>query len=114
MSSLTERWPVRRLLSYVLSHNRWEVARPHMEARVSRTLPPGAAETPAEVLTGEYRPLLPAAAAAISADWAACQAAPHIVVGPHPGPQTSGGPSGRPSPTQCQPPARQRCWCGKA
>jgi IclR family pca regulon transcriptional regulator len=57
-----------------------------------------AAETPVEVLTGQYLPLLLAAAAAISADWAACQAAPHIMVGLDPGPQPSGGSSGRPSP----------------
>jgi IclR family transcriptional regulator, pca regulon regulatory protein len=38
-----------------------------------------AAETPIEVLTGEYLPLLLQAAGAISADWAACQAAPHVV-----------------------------------
>ncbi len=39
-----------------------------------------AAETPVEVLTGEYLPLLLAAAGAISADWAACQSAPAITV----------------------------------
>ena len=38
-----------------------------------------AAETPIEVLTGEYLPLLLLTAGAISADWAACQAAPQIV-----------------------------------
>ncbi|HEV2253238.1 MAG TPA: IclR family transcriptional regulator C-terminal domain-containing protein [Streptosporangiaceae bacterium] len=38
-----------------------------------------AAETPIEVLTGEYLPLLLQTASAISADWAACQAAPQIV-----------------------------------
>jgi len=38
-----------------------------------------AAETPVEVLTGEYLPLLLQAAGSISADWAACQAAPQIV-----------------------------------
>src|SRR5262249_55907501 len=59
-----------------------------------------AAETPVEVLTGEYLPQLLRAAAAISADWAACQAAPHIMVGLNPGPQTSGGPSGPPSVTK--------------
>jgi IclR family transcriptional regulator, pca regulon regulatory protein len=37
-----------------------------------------AAETPMDVLTGEYLPLLLQAAGAISADWAACQAAPHV------------------------------------
>jgi IclR family pca regulon transcriptional regulator len=58
-----------------------------------------AAETPVEVLTGEYLPLLLRAAAAISADWAACQAAPHIMAGPDPGPPTSGGPSGPPDVT---------------
>src|SRR5262245_60381906 len=49
-----------------------------------------AAETPVEVLTGEYLPLLLSAAEAIGADWAACQAAPHIMVGLAPGPQTFG------------------------
>jgi IclR family pca regulon transcriptional regulator len=39
-----------------------------------------AAETPVEVLTGEYLPLLIAAASAISADWSACQAAPAVTV----------------------------------
>ncbi len=47
-----------------------------------------AAETPLEVLTGEYLPLLLATAGAISADWAACQAAPQLTVvqdgGPRP------------------------------
>jgi IclR family pca regulon transcriptional regulator len=37
-----------------------------------------AAETPMDVLTGEYLPLLLQAAGAISADWAACHAAPHV------------------------------------
>ena len=50
-----------------------------------------AAETPVEVLTGEYLPLLLQAAGAISADWAACQAAPQITVpqpaAPQPAPQ---------------------------
>jgi IclR family pca regulon transcriptional regulator len=58
-----------------------------------------AAETSVDTLTGEYLPLLLSAAEAISADWAACQAAPHIMVGLNPGPQTSGGPSGPPSVT---------------
>ncbi|HEY2079706.1 MAG TPA: IclR family transcriptional regulator C-terminal domain-containing protein [Streptosporangiaceae bacterium] len=39
-----------------------------------------AAETPVEVLTGQYLPLLLQTAGAISADWAACQAAPQIAV----------------------------------
>ena len=39
-----------------------------------------AAETPVETLTGEYLPLLLRTAGAISADWAACQAAPQITV----------------------------------
>ncbi|HET9894133.1 MAG TPA: IclR family transcriptional regulator C-terminal domain-containing protein [Streptosporangiaceae bacterium] len=39
-----------------------------------------AAETPVDVLTGDYLPLLLAAASAISADWTACQAAPAITV----------------------------------
>jgi IclR family pca regulon transcriptional regulator len=38
-----------------------------------------AAETPIELLTGEYLPLLLQAAGAISADWAACHAAPQVV-----------------------------------
>jgi IclR family pca regulon transcriptional regulator len=37
-----------------------------------------AAETPMEVLTEEYLPLLLQTAGAISADWAACQAVPHL------------------------------------
>ena len=41
-----------------------------------------AAETPVEVLTGEYLPMLLEVAGAISADWAASQAAPQITVGP--------------------------------
>lgn len=44
-----------------------------------------AAETPIEVLTGEYLPLLLQAAGAISADWAACQAAPLVTVPATPG-----------------------------
>jgi IclR family pca regulon transcriptional regulator len=39
-----------------------------------------AAETPLEVLTGQYLPLLLTAAGAISADWAACQAAPQLTL----------------------------------
>ena len=39
-----------------------------------------AAETPMDVLTDEYLPLLLQAAGAISADWAACQAVPHLDV----------------------------------
>ena len=39
-----------------------------------------AAETPAEVLTGEYLPLLLQTAGAISADWAACQSVPQVTV----------------------------------
>jgi IclR family pca regulon transcriptional regulator len=50
-----------------------------------------AAETPVDVLTGEYLPLLLQTAGAISADWAACQAAPQITVPqpatPQPAPQ---------------------------
>jgi IclR family pca regulon transcriptional regulator len=41
-----------------------------------------AAETPVEVLTGQYLPLLLQAAGAISADWAACQSPPQITVSP--------------------------------
>jgi IclR family transcriptional regulator, pca regulon regulatory protein len=37
-----------------------------------------AAETPMDVLTGTYLPQLLQTAGAISADWAACQAAPHL------------------------------------
>ena len=39
-----------------------------------------AAETPVDVLTGQYLPMLLAAAGAISADWAAYQAAPAVTV----------------------------------
>ncbi|MGH3157416.1 MAG: hypothetical protein ACRDNF_12675, partial [Streptosporangiaceae bacterium] len=39
-----------------------------------------AAETPVEVLTGEYLPWLLQAAGAISADWAAWQAAPQLTI----------------------------------
>lgn len=39
-----------------------------------------AAETPVEVLMGEYLPLLLQTAGAISADWAACHAAPQVTV----------------------------------
>jgi IclR family transcriptional regulator, pca regulon regulatory protein len=39
-----------------------------------------AAETPLEVLTGEYLPLLIQAAGAISADWAVCQSVPQVTV----------------------------------
>jgi IclR family pca regulon transcriptional regulator len=52
-----------------------------------------AAETPVAVLTGEYLPWLLHTASAISADWAACQAAPQIMV---PRPDGSPGvPDGR-------------------
>ncbi len=40
-----------------------------------------AAETPVEILTGEYLPWLLQTAGAISADWAACQSAPQLAVG---------------------------------
>jgi IclR family transcriptional regulator, pca regulon regulatory protein len=40
-----------------------------------------AAETPVEVLTGQYLPLLLQTASAISADWAAYQSAPRVTVG---------------------------------
>jgi IclR family transcriptional regulator, pca regulon regulatory protein len=50
-----------------------------------------AAETPVEVLTGEYLPLLLQTAGAISADWAAYQSTPQITVPqpvyPQPAPQ---------------------------
>jgi IclR family transcriptional regulator, pca regulon regulatory protein len=39
-----------------------------------------AAETPVAVLTGEYLPWLVETASAISADWAACQSVPQIMV----------------------------------
>jgi IclR family pca regulon transcriptional regulator len=39
-----------------------------------------AAETPLDILTGEYLPLLLQAAGAISADWASCQAAPQVTL----------------------------------
>jgi IclR family transcriptional regulator, pca regulon regulatory protein len=39
-----------------------------------------AAETPVEILTGEYLPLLLATAGAISADWAAYLSAPQVTV----------------------------------
>ena len=50
-----------------------------------------AAETPVDVLTGEYLPLLLQTAGAISADWAAYQSAPQVTVpqpaAPQPAPQ---------------------------
>jgi len=39
-----------------------------------------AAETPVEVLTGEYLPWLLQTAGAISADWAACQGASQVTI----------------------------------
>ncbi|HEY1699170.1 MAG TPA: IclR family transcriptional regulator C-terminal domain-containing protein [Trebonia sp.] len=39
------------------------------------------AETPMEMLTGEYLPLLLQTASAISADWAACQSVPQLTAG---------------------------------
>jgi hypothetical protein len=39
-----------------------------------------AAETPVEMLTKQYPPLLLQTAGAISADWAACQASPQVTV----------------------------------
>ncbi len=50
-----------------------------------------AAETPVEVLTGEYLPLLLQTAGAISADWAACQSAPQVTV-PQPARPVQTGP----------------------
>jgi IclR family transcriptional regulator, pca regulon regulatory protein len=50
-----------------------------------------AAETPLEVLTGEYLPLLLKAAGAISADWAVYQSVPQVTV--------AGGPAGSAAPT---------------
>jgi len=41
-----------------------------------------AAETPVEVLTGEYLPILLQTAGAISADWAACQSVPQVTLKP--------------------------------
>ncbi len=48
-----------------------------------------AAETPVQTLTGEFLPLLLAAAGAISADWARYQSAPQVTV-PLPGALTAG------------------------
>jgi IclR family pca regulon transcriptional regulator len=39
-----------------------------------------AAETPVDILTGDYLPLLLQTAGAISADWASCQAAPQVTL----------------------------------
>jgi IclR family transcriptional regulator, pca regulon regulatory protein len=39
-----------------------------------------AAETPVDILTGDYLPLLLQTASAISADWASCQAAPQVTL----------------------------------
>jgi IclR family transcriptional regulator, pca regulon regulatory protein len=39
-----------------------------------------AAETPLDVLVGHHLPLLLQAAGSISADWAACQGAPHVTL----------------------------------
>ena len=69
-----------------------------------------AAETPIEVLTGEYLPLLLQTAGAISADLAACQAAPQVVRpggGRAPAEQT-----GLPPPPRWPPPAAA-CSCGR-
>jgi IclR family pca regulon transcriptional regulator len=56
-----------------------------------------AAETPLEVLTGEYLPLLLKTAGAISADWAVCQSVPQVTVaaaaGGWSGPAGEAGPS---------------------
>jgi IclR family pca regulon transcriptional regulator len=41
-----------------------------------------AAETPLEVLTGEYLPMLLQTASAISADWAACHSVPQVTASP--------------------------------
>src|ERR1700733_11819680 len=53
-----------------------------------------AAETPVEVLTGQYLPLLLQTASAISADWAAYQSAPQVTVdrsaAPPPAPAAAG------------------------
>jgi len=51
-----------------------------------------AAETPVEVLTGEYLPLLLQTAGAISADWAACQSAPQVTIPQPAGPLQVAGP----------------------
>ncbi len=40
-----------------------------------------AAETPLEVLTGKYLPLLLQTASAVSADWAVCQSVPQVTAG---------------------------------
>ena len=55
-----------------------------------------AAETPVEVLTGEYLPLLLQTAGAISADWAACQAAPQVTVPQPTAPQSTPQPLAMP------------------
>jgi IclR family pca regulon transcriptional regulator len=63
-----------------------------------------AAETPLEVLTGEYLPLLLKSAGAISADWAVCQSVPQVtaavsgpaVTGMAAGPRTVAGTGGAP------------------
>jgi IclR family transcriptional regulator, pca regulon regulatory protein len=67
-----------------------------------------AAETPVEVLTGEYLPMLLETAGAISADWAATQAAPQITVPPTTGPPTTGPPTtgGRATLTRTTPSAQ--------
>ena len=56
-----------------------------------------AAETPVEVLTGEYLPMLLQTAGAVSADWAACQVAPQVTVTP--GSRTSVRPADRRMPS---------------
>jgi IclR family pca regulon transcriptional regulator len=65
-----------------------------------------AAETPLEVLTGDYLPLLLQTAGAISADWAACQASPQVSV-----PQPAGPPPPRAALASAPPPATTR-WAG--
>jgi IclR family pca regulon transcriptional regulator len=48
-----------------------------------------AADTPVEILTGQYLPWLLQAAGAISADWAQCQSVPQLVVGQAAEPRTT-------------------------
>jgi IclR family pca regulon transcriptional regulator len=65
-----------------------------------------AAETPLEVLTGDYLPLLLQAAGAISVDWAACQASPQVSVS-----QPTDPPPPRAARASAPPPATTR-WAG--
>ncbi|HEY5988224.1 MAG TPA: IclR family transcriptional regulator C-terminal domain-containing protein [Streptosporangiaceae bacterium] len=66
-----------------------------------------AAETPLEVLTGDYLPLLLQTAGAISADWAACQASPQVTVA-----QPAAPPRSRAAPASAPPPPATTRWAG--